>query len=78
MCSFTAQLQSRQHLYLFAGVGEGHIAAVSAVAFSCRGPSFMVSGGADKLLKVIPDNLCQMMLQTGNSPPDDAFQLLRS
>lgn len=35
-----------------AGVGEGHIAAVSAVAFSRRGPKFMVSGGADKLLKV--------------------------
>jgi hypothetical protein len=38
-----------------AGVGEGHIAAVSAVAFSRRGPTFMVSGGADKLLKVIQD-----------------------
>ncbi len=34
------------------GVGEGHIGAVSAVAFSRRGAKFAVSGGADKLLKV--------------------------
>ena len=33
-------------------MGDGHIAAVSAVAFSRRGPKFAVSGGADKLLKV--------------------------
>ena len=35
-----------------AGRGEGHISAVSAVAFSQRSASFIVSGGADKLLKV--------------------------
>ncbi len=35
-----------------AGRGEGHISAVSAVAFSQRSASFLVSGGADKLLKV--------------------------
>ncbi len=34
-----------------AGVGEGHISSVSAVALSRRGPRFAVSGGADKLLK---------------------------
>ena len=35
-----------------AGRGEGHISAVSAVAFSQRSAAFIVSGGADKLLKV--------------------------
>lgn len=35
-----------------AGRGEGHISAVSAVAFSCKSDAFIVSGGADKLLKV--------------------------
>ncbi|KAK9810337.1 hypothetical protein WJX72_008955 [[Myrmecia] bisecta] len=30
----------------------GHVAAVSALAFSRRGAAFLVSGGADKLLKV--------------------------
>ena len=35
-----------------AGRGEGHISAVSAVAFSQRSAAFVVSGGADKLLKV--------------------------
>lgn len=35
-----------------AGRGEGHISAVSAVAFSCKTAAFIVSGGADKLLKV--------------------------
>ena len=35
-----------------AGRGEGHISAVSAVAFSQRTAAFVVSGGADKLLKV--------------------------
>jgi U3 small nucleolar RNA-associated protein 13 len=34
------------------GVGAGHVAAVGAVAFSRRGGGFLVSGGADKLLKV--------------------------
>ena len=34
------------------GRGEGHISAVSAVAFSCKTGAFIVSGGADKLLKV--------------------------
>ncbi|KAK3279341.1 hypothetical protein CYMTET_12771 [Cymbomonas tetramitiformis] len=35
------------------GVGEGHVAAVSAVAFANRpGSNFAVTGGADKLIKV--------------------------
>lgn len=33
-------------------VGQGHVGAVSALAFSRRSLSFLVSGGADKLLKV--------------------------
>lgn len=33
-------------------VGDGHVGAVSAVAFSRKGEGFLVSGGADKLLKV--------------------------
>ena len=33
-------------------VGTGHVGAVSAVAFARRGGGFLVSGGADKLLKV--------------------------
>ena len=39
-------------MWTVAGRGEGHISAVSAVAFSQRSASFIVSGGADKLLKV--------------------------
>ncbi len=35
-----------------AGVGEGHVGAVGAVAFARRSGSFLVTGGADKLLKV--------------------------
>ena len=31
--------------------GGDHAGAVSALAFSRRGPAFLVSGGADKLLK---------------------------
>ncbi|KAL3146439.1 hypothetical protein ABBQ32_003118 [Trebouxia sp. C0010 RCD-2024] len=34
------------------GVGEGHVAAVSAVAFTRRSAKHLVSAGADKLLKV--------------------------
>ncbi|GAB4820492.1 hypothetical protein N2152v2_007538 [Parachlorella kessleri] len=34
------------------GLGEGHVGAVGAVAFARRGGSFLVTGGADKLLKV--------------------------
>ncbi|EIE25517.1 WD40 repeat-like protein, partial [Coccomyxa subellipsoidea C-169] len=33
-------------------VGQGHVGAVSALAFSRRAFSFLVTGGADKLLKV--------------------------
>ena len=33
-------------------VGQGHVGAVSALAFSRRSLYFLVSGGADKLLKV--------------------------
>jgi U3 small nucleolar RNA-associated protein 13 len=33
-------------------VGAGHVGAVSALAFARRGSGFLVSGGADKLLKV--------------------------
>ena len=33
-------------------MGAGHIGAVSAVAFGRRGAKFLVSGGADRLLKV--------------------------
>lgn len=33
-------------------VGQGHVGAVSALAFSRRSLNFLVSGGADKLLKV--------------------------
>ena len=33
-------------------LGGSHAGAVSAVAFSRRGVAFLVSGGADKLLKV--------------------------
>ncbi len=33
-------------------LGDGHAGAVSALAFSRRSLSFLVSGGADKLLKV--------------------------
>jgi hypothetical protein len=35
-----------------AGVGAGHVSAVSCVAFARRGGGFVASGGADKLLKV--------------------------
>ena len=35
-----------------AGLGEGHVGAVGAVAFARRGGGFLVTGGADKLLKV--------------------------
>ena len=34
------------------GVGTGHVGAVSAVAFARKSGSFLVSGGADKLLKI--------------------------
>lgn len=34
------------------GVGTGHVGAVSAVAFARKGGGFLVSGGADKLLKI--------------------------
>lgn len=34
------------------GVGEGHVAAVTAVAFGHRGAGLVASGSADKLLKV--------------------------
>lgn len=33
-------------------IGDGHAGAVSALAFSRKSPSFLVSGGVDKLLKV--------------------------
>lgn len=35
------------------GVGKGHIAAVSAVAFSRRDARYLVSGGVDKTLQVM-------------------------
>ncbi|KAL0037148.1 hypothetical protein WJX79_002653 [Trebouxia sp. C0005] len=34
------------------GIGDGHVAAVSAVAFTRRSNKLMISAGADKLLKV--------------------------
>lgn len=34
------------------GLGDGHAGAVSALAFSRRSLSFLITGGADKLLKV--------------------------
>lgn len=33
-------------------VGDGHSGAVSALAFSRKSSSFLVSGGVDKILKV--------------------------
>ena len=33
-------------------VGDGHAGAVSALAFPRKSPSFLVSGGVDKILKV--------------------------
>ena len=33
-------------------LGDGHAGAVSALAFSRKTPSFLVSGGVDKILKV--------------------------
>ena len=37
-------------------VGDGHAGAVSALAFSRKTPSFLVSGGVDKILKVATDH----------------------
>lgn len=65
-CSSTARLVFKQLCHLprpgCAGVGAGHVSAVSCVAFARRGGGFVATGGADKLLKVRPGAVCGFML----------------
>ena len=49
-------------------VGDGHAGAVSALAFSRKAPSFLVSGGVDKILKV----------PTALRPPDTSHSRAQS
>lgn len=41
-------------------VGDGHAGAVSALAFSRKSPSFLVSGGVDKILKVLTAHMSRL------------------
>ena len=49
-------------------VGDGHAGAVSALAFSRKAPSFLVSGGVDKILKVPIAHMGQLTAHRSATP----------